>query len=186
MKRILATVFASVLALAALAGSANAGDGKDKHDSHFGPYAGASPDSGTCGNDWANDTFKRFFTVSQDGGVWSVREDFKDGTFVTLGGASPGACQTGEHGTTVAAGVNGNFKGWLAGDVTGGTFDPDGTCADPCSGDQFIAAHFGATATWNVTSFTFEYHGEQSHLAFRHWQNASADQGGNEGDIATQ
>src|SRR5258708_25701119 len=26
---------------------------------HYGPYASISTDSGTCGNDWANDTFDR-------------------------------------------------------------------------------------------------------------------------------
>src|SRR5437879_514156 len=30
---------------------------------HYGPYASGSPDSGTCGPDWANDTFDRHFTV---------------------------------------------------------------------------------------------------------------------------
>src|SRR5687768_13737919 len=30
---------------------------------HYGPYPSGSPDSGTCGNDWAEDTFDRHFTV---------------------------------------------------------------------------------------------------------------------------
>src|SRR6266545_6406928 len=30
---------------------------------HYGPYASSSPDSSTCGNDWAQDTFDRHFTV---------------------------------------------------------------------------------------------------------------------------
>ena len=30
---------------------------------HFGPYASNSPDEGTCGNTWANDTFDRLYTV---------------------------------------------------------------------------------------------------------------------------
>jgi hypothetical protein len=190
MKRAFVTLFASVVVLGALASSANAGDGNDQNDKtdrHFGPFAGSSQDSGTCGNNWAQDTFKRQFTVSQAGGTWTVREDFKDGKFVTLAGASPGACQTsGTHGSLVAAGIEGSFKGWLSGAVTGGTFDPEATCPDPCGGDQFIAAHFGASATWNVAPFKFEYHAEKDHLAFRHWQNASADQGGNQGDIASQ
>jgi hypothetical protein len=190
MTRAFVTLFASVLVLGALASSANAGAGtdkSDKNDRHFGPFAGSSADSGTCGNNWAQDTFKRHFTVSQAGATWTVREDFKDGKFVTMAGASPGACQTsGEHGMLVAAGIEGTFKGWLSGAVTGGTFDPEATCPDPCGGDQFIAAHFGGSATWNVVPFTFEYHGEADHLAFRQWQNASADQGGNQGDIASQ
>ena len=179
------------------------GDHGDRRDAmRFGPYASSSPDSGTCGNDWANDTFKRVFTARKDSsGVWQLREDFKDGKFVTVAGASPGACQTsGAHGTLVTAGITGEFKGWLAGSVTGGTFNPAGGCPAPCTGDQFVLIHFGAAATWNVAPFKFTYHadgngddegdGEHSdggqHLLFRHWQNASDDQGGNRGDIATQ
>ena len=187
MKRALATVVVGILVVGGLANSANAEDGAGKNAWHFGPFAGASSDSGTCGNDWAQDTFKRHFTVSVADGTWTVREDFKDGKFVTVAGRSPGGCETtGEHGTAVAAGIEGNFKGWLAGVVTGGTFDPDAACSDPCGGTKFVAAHFGGAATWNVVPFKFEYHAEQGHLAFRHWQNASADQGGNRGDIAIQ
>src|SRR3989442_15379309 len=38
---------------------------------HYGPYPSGSPDSGTCGVDWATDTFDRHFTVktNQRGGV---------------------------------------------------------------------------------------------------------------------
>lgn len=165
------------------------GDHGDRGDTmKFGPYASSSTDSGTCGNDWAKDTFKRVFTVSQDAsGAWQLREDFKDGKFVTIAGDSPGACQTsGAHGTVVTAGIKGNFKGFLSGSVTGGSFNPVGGCPAPCTGTEFVAIHFGAGATWTVVPFKFNYHAEGGHLAFRHWQNASADQGGNQGDIATQ
>src|ERR1700758_5330679 len=30
---------------------------------HFGPYASGSSDSGTCGNNWAEDMYDRHFTV---------------------------------------------------------------------------------------------------------------------------
>src|SRR2546427_11777937 len=30
---------------------------------HYGPYASGTPDSGTCGNDWANDAYQRHFTI---------------------------------------------------------------------------------------------------------------------------
>jgi hypothetical protein len=34
---------------------------------HYGPYTNnTSPDSGTCGNDWATDTFDRHFTVRRN------------------------------------------------------------------------------------------------------------------------
>jgi hypothetical protein len=34
---------------------------------HYGPFASGSPDSSTCGNDWAQDTFDRHFTVRMEG-----------------------------------------------------------------------------------------------------------------------
>ena len=122
---------------------------------------------------------------------------------MTVEGASPGACQTsGAHGTTVMAGIKGEFKGWLSGSVTGGSFSPAGGCPSPCTGDAFVRIHFGPGATWTLAAFKFTYradgdgehaehheHGEHGkhgqHLAFREWQNASDDQGGNRGDIAT-
>jgi hypothetical protein len=62
---------------------------------HYGPYPSTSPDSGTCGNDWAQDTFDGHFTVRPNGdGTYTVVEEFKNGSFVTNAGASPGACET--------------------------------------------------------------------------------------------
>ena len=61
---------------------------------HFGPFASGSPDSGTCGNNWATDMFDRHFSVGMQGGVLTVVEDFKDGAFTTVAGASPGGCDT--------------------------------------------------------------------------------------------
>src|SRR5918999_427422 len=64
---------------------------------HYGPYPSGSPDSGTCGNFWAEDTFDRHYRVDStpnEDGTFTVREDFKDGTFVTNAGPSPGACET--------------------------------------------------------------------------------------------
>src|SRR5690349_9474199 len=60
---------------------------------HYGPYASTSPDSGTCG-DWANDTFDRDFTVRTSNGETTVVEQFKNGSFVTMSGPSPGACDS--------------------------------------------------------------------------------------------
>src|SRR6266436_10308959 len=50
---------------------------------HYGPYNSMSPDSGTCGNNWADDTFDRHFTVRNQGGSITVVEQFKDGSFMT-------------------------------------------------------------------------------------------------------
>src|SRR5687768_12050823 len=41
---------------------------------HYGPYSSGSPDSGTCGNNWAQDTFNRHFTVKHN----------HDGTFTVI------------------------------------------------------------------------------------------------------
>ena len=185
--RRLTLVFA-ILAMLATALPAAADDGERDEDGHvFGPFVSSSPDSGTCGNNWANDTFKRFFKVTRNGdGSFTLREDFRDGHFVTIAGASPGACETGtSNGNTIRPGVRGEFHGFLAGRVTGGTFDPAGGCPAPCSGTKFVAIHFGTTAAWDVSTFRFRYEADdEDGLHFTHWQNASADQGGNRGDIA--
>ena len=182
------TLVFTILAMLATALPAAADDGeRDKDGRVFGPFASSSPDSGTCGNNWANDTFKRFFTVTRNAdGSFTLREDFKDGKFVTVAGASPGACETNgtAHGTTIRASVRGEFSGFLAGRVTGGTFTPAGGCPAPCTGGKFLAIHFGTGASWVTSTFRFRYEAERAGLHFRRWQNASADQGGNRGDIA--
>jgi hypothetical protein len=48
-----------------------------------------------------------------------------------------------------------------------------------------VATVYGAAATSNVTSFGFTYHANGPGLIQREWMNASADQGGNGGDIRT-
>src|SRR5437867_3048225 len=51
---------------------------------HYGPYPSGSGDSGTCGPDWAQDTFDRHFTVKRNpDGTLTVIEQFKNGSFVT-------------------------------------------------------------------------------------------------------
>jgi hypothetical protein len=186
MRRRLGVLLAGSVLLGTLgiAGVASAANTK-------GPYDGASADSGTCGNDWANDTYKRKFTVSDDGaGNFTLREDYIAGKFVTVAGVSPGACDilpgpTG-NGHVVTAGVKGEFNGYVVGPVTGGTYNPDATCADPCTGTTYVAAFFGLTAVWTTPTFDFDYHANGAgKLLFSRWQNASADQGGNVGDIAT-
>lgn len=177
------TTLLATLAMLLTALPAAADDGRHT----FGPFASGSPDSGTCGNDWAADTFKRFFTVTPNGdGSYVLREDFRDGHFVTIAGASPGACETSSrHGATIRAGVRGSLHGFLAGRVTGGTFEPDGDCPAPCSGSKFLAIHFGPSAAWDIATFKFVYRAsDEAGLTFTRWQNASPDQGGNHGDIA--
>jgi hypothetical protein len=176
-------VFGALFAALAFSAVAAADDG---HGHKYGPYDGSSPDSGTCGNDWATDTFQRTFTVSQQNadGTYTVREDFKKGSFVTTAGPSPGGCDT-NPGGTIAPGVTGKMQGYFVMVVTGGTFNPDATCATPCTTAGFVAAYFGATATYAIPTFSFTYSSHDDHLCAHHWRNASADRGGNSGDIAT-
>ncbi|HXN90962.1 MAG TPA: hypothetical protein VN906_05705 [Candidatus Sulfotelmatobacter sp.] len=143
-----------------------------------------SPDSGTCGNNWANDTFTRVFHVDQEDNTLVLTEFYKSGHFVTVAGASPGGCQTiGNHGHFVTAGVRGSFHGFLRGTVTGGTYNSDATCPNPCNGTTFVPAFFGPAATWNVINdWSFSYQANDDDLLFRRWTNAGS---GNVGDIAT-
>jgi hypothetical protein len=186
MKRWL-SLAAAVVALAATPAIATA----SQDSVHFGPINSSSGDSGTCGPDWATDTYKRVFdasTVPNPGGTYDVTESFISGRFVTVAGPSPDACDpSGTPGSTIAAGVTGSFNGNFLIVVTGGTFNPDATC-DPTScgtTTDFVATVYGADATFNVTSFGFTYHANGPGLIQREWMNASADQGGNDGDIRT-
>src|SRR2546427_1809783 len=80
---------------------------------HYGPYSSSSPDSGTCGNDWATDTLDRHFTVFTHPSGITIVEQFKDGSFVTMAGFSPGACQNGPPAGTVADGIPGSMHGYF-------------------------------------------------------------------------
>ena len=155
----------------------------------FGLFDSASPDSGTCGNDWANDTFKRHFdavTTPNSDGTYTVVESFISGRFVTTAGPSPDVCDlTGTAGSTIGAGVTGSFGGSFTVLVSGGTYNPNATCTQATCNTTagFVAAVYGATATSNVTTFGLTYHANGPGLIQREWTNASADLGGNSGDI---
>jgi hypothetical protein len=176
MRRVCLALLGTVAMVLTLSSSALAGEVKVRDSS--------SPDSGTCGNNWANDTFTRQFDVDQSGGNTVLTEFFKNGHFVTVAGSSPGGCETGsDHGQLISAGVTGSFHGFLSGPVTGGTYNPDATCPDPCNGTTFVAAFFGPTATWDITNdWSFSYEANGGGLLFRRWTNAGS---GNIGDIAT-
>jgi hypothetical protein len=188
MKRfaLLGALLAALTLMAAATASADDEHGHGNgHGNTFGPYDGTSPDSGTCGNDWAIDTFQRVFTVSRQNadGTYTVREDFVHGSFVTTAGPSPGACED-NPGGLITPGIKGKMHGYLVMTVTG-TFNPNATCPAPCTGAGFIAAFFGPTATSTTTSYFFTYSSGDRRLCAHHWRNASPDRGGNAGDIAT-
>ncbi len=150
---------------------------------HFGPIASTSSDSGTCGNNWAIDTFDRFFTINLTEPN-TVIEDFKDGTFVTVAGSSPGACETGtNNGNMVSAGVTGKFQGSFDIVVTGGIFNPNAQCTPTTCNTTagFIQTVYGTSATYVTGATYFVFHYSTGHNG--EWKNASANRGGNLGDI---
>ncbi|HVS06837.1 MAG TPA: hypothetical protein VHK65_11840 [Candidatus Dormibacteraeota bacterium] len=193
MKRLLMVSMAAVaLALVPMAAAADEGEG----DQHFGPFASASTDSGTCGNNWAADTFTRNFVVHQNAdGTFRLVELFSNGKFVTIAGASPGACQSGtNNGSTVASGIHGRFGGFFNGTITGTpAYNPHGCdIPAPCTTTSgFVLAVFGPGAQYGCVSgpgscsFFFGYFSPHQGLKSHIWINASADLGGNRGDIAT-
>jgi hypothetical protein len=159
---------------------------------HFGPYPSSSPDSGTCGNDWAQDTYDRHFTVhSNPAGQVTVVEQFKNGSFVTTAGPSPGGCDT-NVGGTVVAGVNGSMHGYFiisnVGLQTSNSpfCDAVNSTNTDCTTTTFINTHFTACypVTCTVATYLFNYAAGDQELQFHAWKNASLDRGGNNGDIA--
>src|SRR5947209_95675 len=93
---------------------------------HLGPFVENTPDGGSCGNTWANDTFERSYTIiSNGGGNFTVREQ-DHGSFVTIAGASPGACEsTSNHGSLVSASIPGNIQGSADFTVNSATYNPN-------------------------------------------------------------
>src|ERR671938_1896738 len=156
MKRLLLLMLsAAALALAATATAANMTSASGR-ESHFGPYSSTSTDNGSCSTPWAQDTFNRVFKVHDNGdGTFRVREEFKQGSFVTLDAPSPGACETdSHHGTHIRAGVTGTMHGYLQGTVTSSTFNPNGCSAagaDCTTTQGFLTAVFGAAGPATFT-----------------------------------
>ena len=177
----IALAFCTVLALS-VAGASPAAAASVR----YGPFASGSPDSGTCGNDWAVDTFDRTFTASTTpnaNGTYNVREDFTRGSFVTAAGPSPQACDANRPtGGTVGPGITGRMAGTFSIVVTGGTYNSAAVCTLANCGTTagFIATVYGPTATYDVPTFFFGYITRCNGW----WINASANLGGNRGDIS--
>lgn len=159
---------------------------------HFGPFSSASLDGGSCGNAWANDTFDRTFTVRENkDGSFYVKQEFKNGRFVTIAGPSPGACQTdAHHGSYVDAGITGSFHGNLSGAVTGGSYNPNGCSSNPsacATTGGFISAVFPG-GTFKITEYRFHYAAGDQGLIYHQWNEVSRDGSAevSTGDIATK
>jgi hypothetical protein len=162
---------------------------------HYGPFAGSSGDSGTCGSDWAQDTYDRHFTVRNNGnGTFTVVEQFKKGAFTTPAVPpnppnSPGGCDT-DLGGMIAPGKTGDLHGYEIIPVTGPQISQDQNCiammpSAPCTTSGFLASHFAGGAAAFATTFFFHYSAGDQMLAVHEWKNASCDRGGNSGDIAS-
>jgi hypothetical protein len=188
----------AVLAAVALGAAPAAAESATQH---YGPFASGSTDSGTCGNDWANDTFDRHFTVlANPDGTFTVVEEFKDGTFTTPASDSPavnfspGGCQDSATAAGVVAnGVTGTLEGYFIIPVPAGftQTSADSHCDAAartnanCTTSAFVNTHFSCTylVTCQVTTFHFHYAAGGQGLVSHEWKNASTDRGGNSGDI---
>jgi hypothetical protein len=200
MKRVLAPVLAMVLGIGlATAASATLKVGSNHT---FGPSSMSGPDNGTCGNVWANDSWNRYFVVENNPTVVSGHYTYdvtrwdRNGTFHTIAGTSPGACDTAsDNGNTVAAGIRGHFHGFVnyvvtCPDQNTDCFDPAAaqqfmnTCStnQSCTTDGFIAAAFGSGATYTVGTYKYVYTSRNSSLCESKWVDQTS---GDSGDIAS-
>jgi hypothetical protein len=127
-------------------------------------------------------------------------EQFKNGSFVTPAidspqpNPSPGACQSSLNPAgTVNNGIMGTLHGYFIIPLPMGTTQTstdshcDGATMSntPCDTMTFIETHFSCTyqVTCSVTTFFFHYSAGDQSLLQHEWKNASADRGGNSGDI---
>jgi hypothetical protein len=187
--------FVAIFALAAgmmLALPANAATGTFRD----GPYTATTSDSGTCGNNWAQDLFVRRFIVTLPGsaGDYNVTEKFTKGHFSTYAGPSPASCDTGP-GDQVPEGVTGEFSGTFGITVHNGVFNSNGACETTdyaggpanggwtqCDTAGWVHGFFGNGATYDVGPFSFTYKAAGQGLTYHTWTNANT---GNSGDIGS-
>jgi len=140
-------------------------------------------DSGTCGINWATDSFDRNFSINTSNtSIFQVV--FKNGKFVTTAGPSPNACANNgtSNGNTVGSGITGTLTGSYTNvAVSGGTFNPQATCTngacDTTAG--FVATVYGPSATYSVGTYDFNYVTDENGGATQD----SNDVGGYNGDI---
>lgn len=186
MRKVISLAAALAMAILPLAAGAD-----NNGTYHLDPLAGASQDGSSCGGVWANDTYNLFISVHDNGdGTFAVTTDYKDATFETLGGGSPGACETANrHGTTVAAGIKGNFNGYVKETVTAASFNPNG-CSNPalCTTRTSAINMLFPGNSQSDFSWNFEYNSSNKTLTYKHWQDKSDSSGSDVfvGDIANQ
>jgi hypothetical protein len=168
------------------------------------PYTATTPDSGSCGQNWAIDLFSRSFVVypKASDGTTTVIEHFNNARFITLGDGdtgsaqSPGACDADSNpDDLLKGGVSGTFSGTFTIVVNSGfTYDPGNGCGsnegasgaavdDGCNDAQWVQLAFpGATfnSDTTTTAYSLTYHAIGAGLLGNTWTDSSA---GDSGDI---
>jgi hypothetical protein len=177
-KRYAITIILTFAAAAAAAGVASA----DRHPRAKRVVAVIhTVDYGCAGHVWTSETIRRVLKVFRnDDGSYRISEQ-DTGKFMTKTRVrSPGNCAANRtrHGHFVRAGVAGTVTGSLNGTVTDGSFDRDGSCADPCTQSGFIESYFGADAKFSCLTnsrdckFRWAYHAKRNQrLRFRYWED---------------
>lgn len=166
-------------------GTADPGDGGKgkKHGKNRFTFTITTEDNGSCGTPWATDVLTRTYAVKANkDGTFTLRRTDR-GSFTTLAGRSPGACDTtGKHGETVRAGIKGKVVGYLVGTVKASSFNKNATCVAACFTDTFLATFFSPDAEFSCFTnsadckFNFNYTAKAKQqnipkLKYRHWQN---------------
>ena len=154
-------IFVGVASLGMIGGIAVAGPAVAAGNG-FPPITGdgsrVQGDIGSCNNDWATVSLDKAYKLTRvSDGVYNL-EVKESGSFVTIAGTSPGACESGtNNGNTVVAGITG---------LTHQTFDALVTSSstpnakpdcpvDACAGSgDFLNAVFGADYVSNYDSWT--------------------------------
>jgi hypothetical protein len=177
------TVLALALGALSFAATSSAHDGHHEHHGDHNTFhystTLASPDTGTCQNTWANDALKRTYKVHRNHDGSYKLTAFDRGTFTTVAGQSPQACDTSntKHGATVTAGIQGRIAGYISGKVIGGTFNPNATCTATCNRAAFLAAFFGPSAKFSCDipqscKYFYLYTSRDEALKYHHWIDA--------------
>jgi hypothetical protein len=166
---------------------------------HYGPYTTPDSDSGCGFEPWNSEVFDRHFTVkSNHDGTYTVVEQFKNGSFTTIEGMSPGElCPEKNEPASVAfvdGGVMGSMHGYFIISNVGMQTSTSPSCdantpSNPvCNTTIFINSHFAGAcypATCQAGTFFFHYAAGDQGLVEHEWKNASPDRGGNNGDISS-
>jgi hypothetical protein len=207
MRRLLLLLAPFAILGGLLAGSSNIGLASTAVSGSFTdkPYTATTPDSGSCGNNWALDLFTRSFVIHPQNldGTWTVTEHFNGGHFITLGDGetgsfdSPGHCDGAGNTHLLREGIGGTFNGSFTITIaTGHTYTGNQGCSsdettsgatvdDGCTAAQWIFNAFGATypsSDAQVTAYSLTYKAVGKGLLGSTWTDSSS---GDSGDIYT-